>query len=382
MRICSIVGARPQFVKLAALCRALGRRPDRDNWTHTIIHTGQHYDTSLSGVFFEELLIPLPDHHLGVGSGSHGCQTGEMLKLIEPILAREHPDWVLLYGDTNSTLAGALAAAKMGLPVAHIEAGLRSHRRSMAEEINRIVADHLSHLLCCPTSLAIENLSKEGLRDRALLTGDLMYDAVIAYRDLASKRESLIAKNWRPGEFAIATVHRAENTDDECRLRAIVHALEGVAGTICPVLWPVHPRARKRLLEIDALPSAVTLIDPVSYLEMLLLESRARFILTDSGGVQKEAFFLHVPCVTLRDETEWEETLEDDCNVLAGCDRESVFRAICASEHAGPWKPLFGDGDAGSIILRALAASKVSPITGRIRVQEAALKTPSFKQAS
>jgi UDP-GlcNAc3NAcA epimerase len=354
MRICSIVGARPQFVKLAVLCRALARQPDRERWIHSIIHTGQHYDPGLSQVFFEELRIPRPDHHLGVGSGTHAVQTAEMLKALEPVLESARPDWVLLYGDTNSTLAGALAAAKSGLRIAHIEAGLRSYRRSMAEEINRVVADHLSHLLCCPTALSLENLRKEGLADRAVLTGDVMYDAVLTYRELAERRAGRLAQTWRSGEFALATVHRAENTDDEVRLRATVQALETVAGTICPVLWPVHPRTRKRLDEIGCRMSAVTAADPLSYLDMILLESRARFILTDSGGVQKEAFFFHVPCITLRDETEWEETLQNGCNVVAGCDPERILQAARAVAQAGPWESTFGDGDAGGAILEAL----------------------------
>jgi len=352
MRICSIVGARPQFVKLAVVCRALDRR--NGNWQHTIVHTGQHYDPGLSAVFFEELSIPEPDHHLGVGSGSHGQQTGEMLKALDPVLAAERPDWVLLYGDTNSTLVGALAAAKMGLPVAHVEAGLRSYRRAMPEEINRVVADHLSDLLLCPTRLAVENLRKEGLAERAVLTGDVMYDAALIYRDVAEARAGPLASTWQAGKFALATVHRAENTDDSSRLRAIVQALEHVATTICPVVWPVHPRARKRLQETGCSPAFIHLIEPASYLEMLLLEGRSRFILTDSGGVQKEAYFFQIPCITLRDETEWEETLENGCNTLAGCNETQIMEAVRAAERAGPWKPSYGNGNAAEAILDAL----------------------------
>ena len=221
MRVVSIVGARPQFVKLAVICRAVANRAPSESWCHRIIHTGQHYDPELSSVFFEELDIPRPDCDLDVGSGAHGAQTGEMLKRLEPILISETPDWVLLYGDTNSTLAGALAAAKLDLRIAHIESGLRSYRRAMPEEINRIVADRLSDLLFCPTPLAVENLRKEGLQDRAVMTGDVMYDASLAFRHVAEGRRGPLADTWKPGEFALATVHRAENTDDpERQLRS------------------------------------------------------------------------------------------------------------------------------------------------------------------
>jgi UDP-GlcNAc3NAcA epimerase len=351
MRICSIVGARPQFVKLAVICRAVAERP---GWTHSIIHTGQHYDPALSDVFFEELGIPAPDHHLGVGSGLHGEQTGEMLKRLEPVLAAEKPDWVLLYGDTNSTLAGAVVASKLVLRTAHIEAGLRSRRRGMPEEINRIVADHLSDLLLCPTALAMENLRIEGLAARAVQAGDVMYDAALTYREKSEKRGGALAGRWRQGEFALATVHRAENTDDPPRLNAIVGALDEIARTICPVVWPVHPRTRKYLAEAGHTASVVTMIDPVPYFDMLLLEGRARMILTDSGGVQKEAYFFRVPCITLRDETEWVETLEHRCNVLTGADSDAILAAARGIAGAGPWSALYGDGRAGAAMLDAL----------------------------
>lgn len=354
MRVLSIVGARPQFVKLAVICRAIA---ERKNWEHVIVHTGQHYDPGLSDVFFEELEIPRPDHHLGVGSGTHGVQTGEMLKRIEPVLSGEEPDWVLLYGDTNSTLAGAVAAAKLGLKSAHIEAGLRSYRRSMPEEINRVVADHLSDLLCCPTTTAIENLRREGLENRAVVTGDVMYDAVLRYRQVAEQRTGAFINSWRPGEFALATVHRAENTDDPEQLRRIVTGLDRIARTICPVVWPVHPRTRKCLAEMDGLMGAITAIEPVPYLEMLLLAGRARLILTDSGGLQKEAYFFRVPCITLRDETEWVETLENRCNVLAGASEQAIIQAAEDVGNVGPWTACYGDGRAGAIILDQLESA-------------------------
>ncbi len=356
MRIVSIVGARPQFVKLAVICRALAERNDGERWHHTIIHTGQHYDPGLRAVFFEELQIPRPDHDLDVGSGSHGVQTGEMLKRLEPVLEAVKPDWVLLYGDTNSTLAGALVAAKSGFSIAHVEAGLRSYRRAMPEEINRIVADHLSDLLFCPTRVALENLRKEGLHERAVLTGDVMYDACITSRQMAEGRSSPLADSWRAGEFALATVHRAENTDEPLRLRGILNALDCIARTQCPVVWPMHPRTKRKLHEIGWSAGAVTTIQPVSYFEMLLLEGRARFIVTDSGGVQKEAYFLKIPCVTVRDETEWEETLENNCNVLTGCSEDKILRAAANIGQAGPWTALYGDGNAGRAILNALAS--------------------------
>ena len=351
MRIVSIVGARPQFVKLAVICRAVARR---EGWQHRIIHTGQHYDPSMSSVFFEELGIPRPDHDLGVGSGPHGEQTGEMLKRLEPVLAAEKPDWVLLYGDTNSTLAGAVVASKLMLRTAHIEAGLRSYRRGMPEEINRIVADHLSDLLFCPTILAVENLGKEGLAAKAVLTGDVMYDASIGYREAAERRGGALADQWRAGEFALATVHRAENTDDPNRLREILDALEEISTRMCPVVWPVHPRTKNRLREMGRNAGAVKMIEPLSYFDMLLMESRSRFILTDSGGVQKEAYFFRVPCITLRDETEWVETLENHCNVLTGADAAAIRNAAEGIGQVGPWKAAYGNGDAGGAILDAL----------------------------
>jgi UDP-GlcNAc3NAcA epimerase len=353
MRIVSVVGARPQFVKLAVLCRAVAARSEP--WVHRIVHTGQHYDRGLNSVFFEELLIPKPDHDLGVGSGSHGEQTGEMLKRLEPVLEAEKPDWVLLYGDTNSTLAGAIVAAKLGLSMAHVEAGLRSYRRTMPEEINRVVADHLSDLLFCPTELAVANLQNEGLGQRAILTGDVMYDASMQFSAVAEQSGGPLAESWRRGQFALATVHRAENTDDPSRLREIVEALDQVARTVCPVVWPVHPRTQNRLTDMGLSTGSMATIGPVSYFEMLMLESRARLILTDSGGVQKEAYFFKTPCITLRPETEWRETLENQCNVLTDCRKECILQAALNSGGAGPWNAVYGDGKAGVRILDALA---------------------------
>jgi UDP-GlcNAc3NAcA epimerase len=350
MRVISIIGARPQFIKAAAMCWAVAGRPI----DHRIIHTGQHYDAEMSDIFFTEMGIPAPAYNLGVGSGSHGAQTGEMMKRLEPVLAQEQPDWVLLYGDTNSTLAGAAVAAKLHLKLAHVEAGLRSFNRRMPEEINRIVADHLSDLLLCPTATAIRNLEREGLASRAVPTGDVMYDAALKLRTRAEQRGGPLADAWRKNAFALATIHRAENTDDPARLQGILNALERIAADICPVVLPLHPRTHKTLADLGWEPRAIQVIRPVSYLDMLLLEGRARFILTDSGGVQKEAYFARVPCITLRDETEWVETLEHGCNVLAGAVEAQILAGAEAAAQAGPWTNVYGEGDAGSATLDAL----------------------------
>jgi UDP-GlcNAc3NAcA epimerase len=352
MRIISIVGARPQFVKAAVVWRAIANSPSQ--WEHLLVHTGQHYDAEMSDSFFEQLSLPTPDQHLNVGSGSHGQQTGEMIKRLEPVLVEFAADWILVYGDTNSTLAAALVAAKLHQKIAHIEAGLRSWNRHMPEEVNRVVADHVSDLLLCPTAAAIGNLDREGLAHRAVLTGDVMYDAILQYRQLAESRMSTVTEKWRAGEYALATVHRAENTDHPERLFAILQALDRIAAAICPVVLPLHPRTRKFLNELHYQPKAITITPPVSYLDMILLESRARMILTDSGGVQKEAYFVRVPCITLRDETEWVETLENHCNVLVGAHEERIVEAAARTASAGPWTAVYGTGHAGEAITAAL----------------------------
>jgi UDP-GlcNAc3NAcA epimerase len=351
MRIVSIVGARPQFVKLAVICHAGGASGRVE---HSIIHTGQHYDAAMSDVFFHELEIPAPDHHLGVGSGSHGEQTGEMMKRLEPVLEQSRPDWVLLYGDTNSTLAGAVVAAKLNLRVAHLEAGLRSFVRTMPEEINRLVADQLSDLLLCPSGTAMKNLQNEGFADRAVLTGDVMYDAAIWGARKAEARQVLSESPWRRRPFALATIHRAENTNDTEKLRGLLSSLERVSAEIVPVVLPLHPRTRKAAAEIGWTPAHIHVVEPLSYLEMLWMEQRARLILTDSGGVQKEAYFMKVPCITLREETEWTETLENGCNVLTGTDSEKIIAAAARAGSAGSWSTPYGSGDAGPRTVQAL----------------------------
>ncbi|MEM2001807.1 MAG: UDP-N-acetylglucosamine 2-epimerase (non-hydrolyzing) [Candidatus Methanomethylicaceae archaeon] len=323
--VCSIVGARPQFIKAAPVGKALRAA----GHTEILVHTGQHYDDEMSAVFFRDLEIPEPDYNLGVGSGTHGWQTGQMLIRIEEVLLREKPDWVLVYGDTNSTLAGALAAAKLHIPVAHVEAGLRSFNRRMAEEINRVLTDHISDLLFCPTQTAVENLRREGITQGVYLVGDVMYDAALQYLALAEQKSRILERlGLRPKEYALATVHRAENADDPQRLRAIFAGLEAIAQTGLPVILPLHPRTRKQAEALGLSPNGVRVLEPVSYLDMLLLEKNARVILTDSGGVQKEAFFFRVPCVTLREETEWVETVEAGWNVVVGANRERIVGAV------------------------------------------------------
>lgn len=352
MRIVSVVGARPQFIKLAPIYRAAARI---EGLEHRVVHTGQHYDDAMSGTFFRELEIPEPSHNLAVGSGSHGQQTAEMIRRLEPVLEAERPDWVLLYGDTNSTMAGALVASKLKQRTAHIEAGLRSFNRSMPEEINRIVADHLSDLLFSPTQAGVDNLRREGLESRAVLSGDVMYDALLTNLCKAEQRTDSLAYQWPEGGYALATIHRAENTDDLTRLRALIAALGRVAAEICPVVLALHPRTRKILDANHVGIDHVEIIGPQPYFDLLLLEKRARMILTDSGGVQKEAYFARVPCVTLRDETEWIETLENSCNQLAGAsDPERIVAAARGAQSAGPWGSHYGRGNAAGIIIEEL----------------------------
>ena len=315
MKFCTIVGARPQFIKAASLSAELRR-----NHVEVLIHTGQHYDYEMSKVFFDELSIPVPDYNLEVGSGSHGAQTGAMLAGIEEVLLRERPDAVIVIGDTNSTLAGALAAAKLDLPLAHVEAGLRSFRRSMPEEINRVMADHLSTWLFCPTETAVANLKREGIQRGVSNTGDVLYDSL--HRALQVARTSTGIRDRLGLEnkgFALVTLHRAENTDDPARLEAFTAALKRLE---MPVVFPAHPRVRAALNGLGlwtALSNGtVRLTDPVGYTDCLRLTDSARVVITDSGGLQREASALGIPCVVAREETEWVEALEDGRTVLAG----------------------------------------------------------------
>jgi UDP-GlcNAc3NAcA epimerase len=322
MKVVSIVGARPQLIKAAAVSRVLRRRH-----AEMLLHTGQHYDHEMSDVFFEEFAIDRPAVNLGVGSGLHGEQTAAMLVGIERVLLRQRPDWVVVYGDTNSTLAGALAAAKLGLPIAHVEAGLRSFNRAMPEEVNRIVADHLAQLLLCPSRTAVDNLAAEGIRTGVERVGDVMLDALVDARQRAETVSAVLRTlELKQQGYIVATVHRAENTDAPVRLRSILDALER-AGEL--VVFPVHPRTRRALEQIaySAAPQ-VRLVGPLGYLDMVRLVSAARLVVTDSGGLQKEAFWLGVPCVTVRHETEWVETVESGWNVVAGTETDRIITAI------------------------------------------------------
>ena len=359
MKVVAIVGARPQFVKAAVVSRALRAAGIQE----ILVHTGQHYDDNMSRVFFEELQIPAPDHNLGIGSGSHGAQTGKMLEAIEQVLTQNQPDFVLVYGDTNSTLAGALAAAKLHIPVAHVEAGLRSFNRRMPEEINRVLTDHVSALLFTPTATADKNLHNEGIQRGVHRVGDVMYDAVLFYRDLAKKNASVLKTlQLQPRQYILATIHRAENTDDPQRLREIFSALIELASAT-PIVLPLHPRTRKILDSSGALKNSsaaaknLHLIEPVSYLNMLALESEAKTILTDSGGVQKEAFFFRVPCVTLRDETEWVETVEAGWNTIVGMAASKIVTAARRPNEGTQDSHPFGKGDAGQKIAQILLNS-------------------------
>jgi UDP-GlcNAc3NAcA epimerase len=352
MHIVTIVGARPQFVKAAVVSHAL----QQSGLAEVLVHTGQHYDPQMSQVFFDELGIPEPAVNLGVGSGPHGAQTGEMMRALEQyLLDHPMPDGVLVYGDTNSTMAGALVAAKLHLPLAHVEAGLRSFNRRMPEEINRVVTDHVSNLLFCPTDTAVENLRREGITQGVEQTGDVMLDATRFYAERAAAQAPLSRLTTHaPGTYHLATVHRAENTDDPVRLWQI---FEAFARLEAPVLLPLHPRTRHRLAD-GLVPKNVELRPPASYLEMLTLTRHARRVLTDSGGLQKEAVWLGTPCLTLRAETEWIETQASGWNQVVGTDPERIV-AAARQEPTAPFDP--GQPQAAARIARLLATFRAAP---------------------
>jgi UDP-N-acetylglucosamine 2-epimerase len=374
MKMITVVGARPQFIKAAAIRRAIlafnQRHRSKKQVQEILIHTGQHYDYLMDRVFFEELKLPKPDHHLGVGSGSHAKQMGMMLERTEIVLQKEKPEVVMVYGDTNSTLAGALAAAKLNIPVAHVEAGLRSYNRMMAEEINRILTDHLSTFLFCPTNQAVKNLSKEGIKNvkakAVKKVGDVMYDSVLFYSKIAEKRSTILGKlnlftpNSKLGtpNYYLATLHRAENTDNPKTLKSILSALNEIAKDI-PVILPLHPRTKKMIKAYHLFPKTqrIKLIDPVSYLDMLRLERNAKAILTDSGGVQKEAYWFGVPCFTLRNETEWLETTQNGWNILVGTNRKRIVEEVKhweGGKNRAKKRGVFGDGKAGERIIQII----------------------------
>src|SRR3954464_3169052 len=351
MKVVSIVGARPQFVKLAPLAAALSGAGHE----HVIVHTGQHYDDRLSDVFFADLAIPQPDVHLGVGSGSDGVQAGTMLAALDGVLDAQRPDWVLVYGDTNSTIAGTLSAVKLHLPVAHLEAGLRSFNRAMPEEHNRVLTDHAADLLLAPTRVAVDRLASEGLAKQTVLVGDVMTDVCFTVRD-AVLADPPPAPEGITGDYLVSTIHRAENTDDPERLEAIVSAL---AGLDLPVLLLAHPRlgAQAEAAGIDLHRSGIVVARPLPYPEMVAAVLGSRGVVTDSGGLQKEAFLLDRLCTTVRTETEWVETLENGWNVLAGTP-ELLARLpefVTRPAPAGPRGTPYGDGRAAPLVARTLA---------------------------
>ncbi len=345
MKIVSIIGARPQFIKAAVVSKALEKYDDVEE---ILVHTGQHYDENMSKVFFDELEIRKPDYNLEVGSGSHAFQTGMMMIKIEEVLIKEKPDWVLVYGDTNSTIAGSLAAAKLHIKIAHVEAGLRSFNMLMPEEVNRILTDRISTVLFAPTKNAINLLAREGIKDNVVFSGDVMFDSILHYQNLASEKKNL-ANIINLDKYYLGTIHRAENTDDKARLTSIFEAFSQLD---LPIVIPLHPRTKKLIAEINYSDNVI-IIDPVGYLEMILLLKNSTKVLTDSGGLQKEAYFLKKPCVTLRDETEWIETLEGNWNFIVGADKNLILEKIKVSDF-GEQSDAFGSGKAGEAIARFL----------------------------
>jgi UDP-GlcNAc3NAcA epimerase len=339
-KIVTILGARPQFIKAAAVSSVFA-----DFFEEIIVHTGQHYDANMSDVFFDELGIPHPKYHLNVGSGSHGAMTGAMLVAIEEVLMEEEPDYVMVYGDTNSTLAGALAASKLLIPVIHVEAGLRSFNMAMPEEQNRILTDHISNLLFVPTQTAIDNLVREGITKGVHYVGDVMFDGILHFSKIAAEKSEILAQlGVSENEYLLCTIHRAENTNDISRLKGIV---KGLNDSKEQIILPLHPRTQKYLNDYEiSLGENIRLIEPIGYLDMVRLETGAKKIVTDSGGVQKEAFFLGKPCITMRDETEWVETVENGWNVIVGAAAEKITQAINSFDPKVERKNYFGNGTA------------------------------------
>ncbi len=350
MKILTVVGARPQFIKAAAVSRQLA---ELQGTSEIIVHTGQHYDPNMSAIFFDELEIPRPKYNLEIGGGLHGQMTGRQIESIEAVLLDEKPDFVLVYGDTNSTFAGALAAAKLHIPVAHVEAGLRSFNKRMPEEINRIMTDHISEVLFTPTHTAMQNLHNEGLDNKGVLVGDVMFDASLFYRERAKRPDSLPESLISGSKFILATVHRAENTDDKASLAGVI---EGLSNSELPVVLPLHPRTKAMISQFNlTISESIHIIPPVSYLEMVWLEANCALVATDSGGVQKEAFFFEKPCVTLRSETEWVELVEEGWNVLVGTDSKLISESIQGAKKPKKTVALYGDGSAAQKIINYFA---------------------------
>lgn len=368
MKIITVLGARPQFVKAATISRAIQRHnkevDSNDRIEEVIVHTGQHFDANMSQVFFDQLDVPRPNYNLGVANLTHGAMTGKMLESIEKLLLKESPDWMLVYGDTNSTLAGALSAIKLQTPIVHVEAGLRSYNPSMPEEINRILTDRISTILFCPTQNAVENLQSEGFpypvpghyKQIISNVGDVMFDAVLYYQNQARQDVSLESWCVEEKEYVLCTLHRQENTDHPARLEGILSALREI-GNDSKVLLPLHPRTRKMLSEQDKLNllDGIEVLDPIPYLEMQRLQMSANLILTDSGGMQKEAFFHGVPCITLRDETEWVETVDLGWNHVVGAEAEKIIQARNTLRNPPVTKSMpYGDGSAANKIISSL----------------------------
>lgn len=352
MNIVTVIGARPEFIKAGPVTRAFADR----NIEEILVHTGQHYDASMSDMFFEALGLRQPDHFLGAGSGTHGVQTARMLESIEALLLETHPDAVLVYGDTNSTLAGGLAAAKLHIPVIHVEAGLRSYNRIMPEEINRVIVDHISTLLFCPTQTGVDNLLNEGIGQGVHLVGDVNQDALEYWQQSGTGRTGIVDElGLRRGEYCVATVHRAENTDDPAKLHEIMTALSAMG---LPVVLPVHPRTAQALKEPGPADfNGIKRIPPVGFLEMLELMETSAAVLTDSGGVQKEAYMLGVPCITMREETEWVETVDSGWNTLVGADGRAILNAFQNLSTPTVRPSIFGDGRASYHIADVLSGS-------------------------
>ncbi|MGC1310353.1 MAG: UDP-N-acetylglucosamine 2-epimerase (non-hydrolyzing) [Phormidesmis sp.] len=353
MKVLSVIGARPQFVKAAVVSQAIAQH----GITEILVHTGQHFDANMSDAFFADLDLPTPHYNLDIHSLSHGAMTGRMMEALETIMQKEQPDWLLVYGDTNSTLAAALAAAKLHIPIAHVEAGLRSYNRAMPEEINRIVTDQLSTLLFVPTPLATHCLAKEGITQGVHLIGDVMADAVMQYQAKAEAQSQVLARNaLQPGGYYLATIHRPSNTDDAGTLAAILQAFTTLDA---PVVLPLHPRTKSRIKTFDlrgylAHPN-IKVIPPASYLDMLMLEKHCRAVVTDSGGIQKEAYLSRQPCFTLRPETEWKETVEAGWNRLVTA--VGLRDAIAQFQPPTAWPTLYGDGKAAHKVARLLLSS-------------------------
>ncbi|GGX19494.1 non-hydrolyzing UDP-N-acetylglucosamine 2-epimerase [Aquimarina muelleri] len=360
MKIVTIIGARPQFIKAATVSREIN---NVENVKEILVHTGQHFDSNMSDVFFEEMEIPKPDYYLGVGGGNHGNQTGKMLIKIEEVLLKEKPDWVLVYGDTNSTLAGALAAVKLHIPLAHIEAGLRSFNRRMPEEINRVLTDQISTILFTPTKIADINLNNEGVSENIIVNvGDVMLDASLFYLKKAEEKSTILKDlSLEKGNFVLSTIHRANNTDNINRLKIIFENLERVANSDLIVL-PLHPRTKKSLLEInfDFNSSKIKFIEPIGYLDMVILQKNCKLIITDSGGVQKEAYFHKKPCITLRNETEWVELVDKGYNFLWN-ENIDLIELINKVEYLefDDTEYLYGNGDASKKIVNKLSMIQV-----------------------